>query len=67
MRLLTTDRYDFTRQQQEATQTAPHFALPKLDGPVMPTLPESERQPVIEPVPPTPPAAAPEPTPAPKQ
>ena len=67
IRLLTTDRYDFTRQQQEATQTAPHFALPKLDGPVMPTLPESEKQPVIEPVPPTPPAAAPKPAPAPRQ
>jgi general secretion pathway protein D len=67
VRLLTTDRYDYVRKQQEATQSAPHFALPQLEGPVMPPLPESERQPVIEPVPPAPPAVAPKSAPPPRQ
>jgi general secretion pathway protein D len=39
-RVLTTDRYDYMRKLQQNTQPPPHFALPQLEAPVMPGLPE---------------------------
>jgi general secretion pathway protein D len=39
-RLLTTDRYDYMRSLEQRTQSPPHFAMPPLEGPVMPALPE---------------------------
>jgi general secretion pathway protein D len=39
-RVLTVDRYDYMRKLGEGAQSPKHFALPTLEGPVMPTLPE---------------------------
>jgi general secretion pathway protein D len=39
-RVLAADRYDYMRRLEEGAQSAPHFALPKLEGPVMPALAE---------------------------
>jgi general secretion pathway protein D len=39
-RVLAADRYDYMRRLQDDAQSAPHFALPKLEGPVMPALSE---------------------------
>ncbi len=35
---LTLDRYDMMRKLEQATQTEPHFALPLLEGPILPSL-----------------------------
>jgi general secretion pathway protein D len=39
-RILTTDRYDYMRKLEDKAQSPEHFALPKLEGPTMPAVPE---------------------------
>lgn len=35
VRVLTTDRYDFMRKLEQRAQTAPHFALPAMEGAIL--------------------------------
>jgi general secretion pathway protein D len=43
VRVLTTDRYDYIRKLEEATQAAPEFMLPKMEGAVIPELPAAPK------------------------